>query len=80
MQDEILIYGVVDMETGQFVRFGAKKAIEMFAIQEVYETEEEIDQLDILIDFHSFGLVVDYLEYKGYRIEVLCTVTRRDFT
>lgn len=80
MQDEILIYGIVDISTGQFVRFGPRRKVELFAVQEVYETEDEEDHLDILIDFHVFGLVVDYLEYKGYRVEVICTVTNRDFT
>jgi len=74
MGKEIIIWGIIDIETGQYVKFGTKKDVNAFAVQEVHDTEDVEDHEEILNDFIVFGFVVDYLESKGYRLEVVCTV------
>lgn len=74
MTKEIIIWGIIDISTGQYVKFGTRKDVNQFAIQEVHDTEDTQDHERFLNDFAIFGLVVDYLESKGYRLECVCTV------
>ena len=73
MTKEIIIWGVIDIATGQYVKFGTRKDINLFAVKEVHDTEDIQDHERLLNDFSIFGLVLDYLESKGYRMEVVCT-------
>jgi hypothetical protein len=72
---EIAIWGVIDIETGQYVKFGTGEHIKLFATQEVIDTEDFEDHEEIISDFIVFGFVVDYLESKGYKLEIVCSVT-----